>query len=116
MGILIKAYARHKTDENIMYETRRYIIAQMQSIVYREFLPAVLPQSDMLKVAGQFNPGLFNPDFSTLDSSTPDDAFSTANFIITKFSFMKFLAMNYSIMNFSKMNFSTMYELLKLEL
>ena len=44
----IKAYARHKTDENIMYEARRYLIAQFQSIVYREFLPAVLPQSTML--------------------------------------------------------------------
>ena len=45
LAFKIKAMARHKNDESIMYEARRYVIAQMQSVVYNEFLPAVLPNS-----------------------------------------------------------------------
>ena len=37
------------TNQQIMLEARRYLIAQMQSITYREFLPAILPKSDMIK-------------------------------------------------------------------
>ena len=31
----IKAYAKHKTDADVMFEARRYIVASIQSIVYR---------------------------------------------------------------------------------
>ena len=45
----IKALARHKTDKYILNEARRYVIGQMQNIVYNEFLPSVLAESDMSK-------------------------------------------------------------------
>ncbi len=47
LALKIKALAWHKTDESIMNEARRYVVAEMQNIVYSEFLPAILPQELM---------------------------------------------------------------------
>ncbi len=60
-----------------MLEARRYVIAQMQRIVYQEFLPAVLPQSEMIK----YQLGTDSP--SQYDEDSPSSVyveFSTAAF------------------------------------
>ncbi len=43
----IKALTPHKHDEEIMLEARRYVIAQMQNVVYNEFLAEVLSEATL---------------------------------------------------------------------
>ena len=60
-----------------MFEARRYIVASIQSIVYREFLPAILPKADMVK----YNLETDTP--SKYDENSPSSIyveFSTAAF------------------------------------
>ena len=70
----IKSLAVHKTDESIMLEARRYMIAQMQNIVYNEFLAEVLPEDTYQKYlldtseSSQYNdtiPAVISVEFST---------------------------------------------------
>ena len=56
----IKAVAWQKSDEAIMYEARRYVVAQMQNIVYSEFLPAILSKNDLEKYQLDTNPSHYN--------------------------------------------------------
>ena len=43
-----------------MYEARRYVMAQMQNIVYSEFLPAILPKNDLEKYQLDTNRSHYN--------------------------------------------------------
>ena len=56
----IKALAWQKSDEDIMYEARRYVVAQMQNIVYSEFLPAILSKNDIEKYQLDTNQSYYN--------------------------------------------------------
>jgi len=62
------------TDEQIFQKTRTYVIAELQNIIYEEFLPSVFGKRNVKKLVGRYQ----GYD-STVDART-SDLFSTAAF------------------------------------
>ena len=67
----------HKTDEEIFQETRKYVMAEWQNVVYNEWLPLVIGEKYMTEY------GLFNIDKSIYETNEKPNImqeFSTAAF------------------------------------
>ncbi|XP_033761812.1 peroxidase-like [Pecten maximus] len=71
---------RHWTDEIVFQETRKIIIALMQHITYREYLPKTLNAEHMSRYGLNYYPGKFNDVYNPLINPGTRNSFAAAAF------------------------------------
>ncbi|XP_060073870.1 peroxidase-like [Ylistrum balloti] len=71
---------RHWTDEIIFQETRKIIIALMQQITYREYLPKTLNAEHMSRYGLNYYPGKFNNVYNPSINPGTRNSFAAAAF------------------------------------